>query len=119
MKNERLVRFSIPLKTIFDFQGEDMYEETLEDHFRLIVCDELLRNHVSFQFDYNAFKVKDGFGIELKYQGPDIDLIIVIQKLFKHKFRLGLIVQKFDKGKWIEVYNDSRRAKYKEFETTN
>ncbi len=115
--NEKRVRFSIPTKTIYDFQGEAMYEETLEDHFRLIICEELLRKAVNFHFDYHAFEVANGFGTELRYEGMDIDLKNVIINLIKNKFRLGLIVQKLERGYWLEVYNDSKRTKYKEFDS--
>ncbi|WP_299890694.1 hypothetical protein [uncultured Lacinutrix sp.] len=118
-ENIKSLRFSIPTRTIFNFQGEEMYEETLEDYFKLIICEELLRKSIWFDFNYHAFEVKDGFGTELKYKGMDIDLTIVIQKLIKSKLRLGLIVQKFEDGYWIEKYNDAKRMKYKEFDIGN
>ncbi len=118
-ENKKNLRFSIPMRTIFDFQGEGMYEETLEDHFRLIICDELLRKNIKFDFNYHAFEVKNGFGTELQYEGTDIDLRNVIQNLIQNKFRLGLVVQKFENGYWTEKYNDSQRMKYKEFDIVN
>ncbi|TCI90613.1 hypothetical protein [Tenacibaculum sp. M341] len=118
-ENKKNLRFSIPMRTIFDFQGEGMYEETLEDHFRLIICDELLRKNIKFDFNYHTFEVKDGFGTELQYEGTDIDLRNVIQNLIQNKFRLGLVVQKFENGYWTEKYNDSQRMKYKEFDIIN
>lgn len=117
--NKKSLRFSIPVKTIFDFQGEGMYEETLEDNFRLIICEELLRKNIMFDFNYYAFEVENGFGTELQYEGMDIDLRNVIQTLIKNKFRLGLVVQKFENGCWIEKYNDAQRMKYKEFDILN
>jgi hypothetical protein len=115
-KNKKHFRFSIPTKTIYNFQGEGMYEETLEDHFRLIICDELLRKNRNFHFEYFAFEVKDGFGTELTYTGEDIDIKKVIQNLIKNRLRLGLVVQKFENGYFIEVYNDAHRMRYKEYE---
>ncbi|MEC3907437.1 hypothetical protein VOI54_10435 [Tamlana sp. 2201CG12-4] len=114
--NEKILRFSIPVRTIYNFQGEGMYEETLEDHFKLIICEELLNENIDFSFNYHAFDIKDGFGTELKYIGKQIDLKKVILNLIKNKFRLGLIVQRLDRGNWIEIYNDSHRMKYKEFD---
>ncbi len=118
-ENKKSLRFSIPTRTVFNFQGEGMHEETLEDHFKLIICEELLRKNIEFDFNYHAFEVKDGFGTELKYKGIDIDLTSVIQNLNKNKLRLGLIVQKFEDGYWVEKYNDSKRIKYKEFDIIN
>lgn len=116
---KKRIRFSIPMRTIFNYQGEGMYEETLEDHFRLIICEELLRNNIAFDFIYHAFEVEDGFGTELQYVGTDIDLKRIIQKLIANKFRLGLTVHEFEEGHWIEKYNDSRRMLYKEFDIIN
>lgn len=118
-KNKQSIRFSIPNRTIYNFQGEGMYEDTLEDHFRLIICEELLRKNIKFDFNYHAFEVKDGFGTELQYEGIDINLRSIIQNLVKNKFRLGLIVQKFEKGYWVEKYNDSKRMEYKELDIVN
>ncbi|NME71075.1 hypothetical protein [Flammeovirga aprica] len=116
IENKKVLRFSIPIRTIYNFQGEGMYEETLEDHFRLIICEELIRKSIKHNFDYHAFEVKDGFGTELHYFGIDINLNVVIQNLIKNKFRLGLNVQKFENGYWVEKYNDAKRMKYKEFD---
>ncbi|WP_298508942.1 hypothetical protein [uncultured Kordia sp.] len=118
-ENKKRLRFSIPTRTIFNFQGEGMYEETLEDHFRLIICEELLRKNIKFAFNYHAFEVKGGFGTELQYEGMDIDLKSIVQNLIKNKLRLGLIVQKIENGHWVEKYNDVKRMKYKEFDIAN
>ena len=74
---------------------------------------------LQYDFNYHAFEVKDGFGTELQYEGMDIDLRNVIRNLIKNKFRLGLVVQKFENGYWAEKYNDSLRMKYKEFNIVN
>lgn len=111
------IRFSIPAQTAYNFQGEGMFEETLEDHFCAIISAELLHKNVPFNIDYNDFEVTDGFGIALRYNGEDcINLKKVIQQLFKSKFRLGLIVQKLTHGYWTEIYNDAKRTQYREFE---
>lgn len=115
-RNKKSLRFSIPTKTIFNFQGEAMYEETLEDHFRLIICEELLRKNIKFDFNYHAFEVKNGFGTQLQYEGMDIDLKNIIKNLIKNKLQLGLVIQQFEKGHWVEKYNDAKRMKYKEFD---
>ncbi len=96
MNNQELniYRFEIPFRTIANFQGEGMYEETLEDHFRSAICE-------PYKFNFHAFDVPNGFGMEF-----------IIKKLVEMGFRLGLIVTKYSNKKWIDLYNDSRIMLY-------
>lgn len=105
-------RFKIPFRTIANFQGEGMYEETLEDHFRYSICEPIRQKNIEYEFDFHAFDVPEGFGMELKTQSDDFDMDSIIKKLVEMRFRLGLNVTKYSNGQWIDLYNDSRRTLY-------
>jgi len=106
-------RFKIPFRTIANFQEEGMYEETLEDHFRYSICEPIRQKNIQHEFDFHAFDVPEGFGMELKVQSDNFDIDSIIKNLVKMGFRLGLIVTKYSDGSWIDLYNDSRRTLYK------
>lgn len=111
--NEARYRLQIPTKTIYDFlgRGEGQYEETLEDHFVYCITLPLIRNCVEFEIQYDAFEVKDCFGIELRVNGHNFDENSIVQNLSEEGLISGLILTKSFYNTWIEIYNDQELKK--------
>ncbi|NOQ73611.1 MAG: hypothetical protein GQ574_16515 [Crocinitomix sp.] len=98
-------RFKIPWKTVVEYQGEDCYEETLEDHFRPILCEPMRQKGFAYKFNFNAFHVKDGVGMELIIYNEEIDNAIIIENGIRTGLLNGLIITKLNYEKWEEIYN--------------
>ncbi len=105
--NEVKYRLEIPVKTIYQFQGEFFYEETLEEHFMLCIWAPLHENFIQYDFDYHAFEPKDAFGIELRVDGSRFDESSIVRNLTKEGLTKGLVVTKLEWGVWKEIYNDN------------
>ena len=110
MKNKdgcTIFRIEVPKKTIVDFQGEAVYEETLEDHLMYGLCEPIRVKQLSFKIDYNAFELQDGFGIEIVIFSKNVEDDLINENSIEDRLRKGLIISRLKYGEWVHVYNDS------------
>jgi len=105
--NESKYRILIPKKTVYAFQGEGMYEETLEDEFVHPVLSSLIVDYVEHNFEYNAFEAEDTFGMELRVDSSRFNDTRLIELLEGTGLVQGLILWRCEYGKWLKIYDSS------------
>ncbi|MEO9533380.1 MAG: hypothetical protein ABJG68_10605 [Crocinitomicaceae bacterium] len=106
ISNEAIYRLQIPVKTIFDFQGEGMYEETLENHFVYCIIKSLEEKAIDYKVDYHTFEAENEFCIELRLNIARFEEEIIVRNVKNEGLLNGLIVKKLEYGNWIEIYNN-------------
>ncbi|HEY0681635.1 MAG TPA: hypothetical protein VGD45_04855 [Steroidobacter sp.] len=107
--NETTFRIQIPETTVYGFQGEGCYEETLEDHVMYSIVQPLREQYIQFEFTFHAFDVKDGFGMELRVDGSRLEGFSIVDRL-EERLRSGVVVTQLQYGRWVVVHDDSRKS---------
>ncbi|WP_299126278.1 hypothetical protein [uncultured Winogradskyella sp.] len=107
--NEKKYHFIFPLKILYEYDGIDNLDVTIDDNIAYFIIEPILRNEIEYDFEFiwtknDINKNPNSLDICVKLNDDKFDPQIVIDNLENQKMINGLELYKEEYGKLNKIF---------------